>query len=77
LAILEASARSSMGGPPSRLGRTLVSMATGLAEQHAEATATKFLQGNLGISIYLRGHWKSALDMLDESASGELAPKKR
>ena len=69
--LLEASARASLGGSPSRLERSLVRIATGLAEQHDETTATKFLQGNLGVSIYLRGHWTSALDMLNESSSGD------
>src|SRR5258708_10124514 len=32
--------------------------------------ATSFLQGALGVSSYLRGEWKKALELLDSSTSG-------
>jgi serine/threonine protein kinase len=68
-AILEASNHAGLGGTPKKLERSLVALASRLAEQDGSPTARAFLTGNLVASAYLRGEWKKARDLLDESFS--------
>jgi hypothetical protein len=66
-AIVEASQHAAMGGKQGRQERTLVDISRRLAETDGTVPAIAFFQGNLGISVYLRGQWKKALEMLDGS----------
>jgi serine/threonine protein kinase len=68
-AIVEASQHAAMGGKQGSLERTLVSISGRLAERDGTVLAVSFYQGNLGISVYLRGQWKQALEMLDGATS--------
>jgi serine/threonine protein kinase len=68
-ALIEASQHAAAGGKPGKLERTLVDIAAQLAERDNTPTAKTFFKGNLGVSIYLRGEWKKALEMLDESTA--------
>jgi eukaryotic-like serine/threonine-protein kinase len=68
-AILEASQHAAVGGKQRKLERTLVRLAQRLAEEDGSAPALGFFDGNLGVSVYLRGEWKKALEVLDRSDS--------
>jgi serine/threonine protein kinase/tetratricopeptide (TPR) repeat protein len=69
-ALVEASQYAGMGGKQGRLECKLVDIAGRLAKRDGGRLAEMFFQGNLGISIYLRGEWKKALEMLDAATSG-------
>jgi serine/threonine protein kinase/tetratricopeptide (TPR) repeat protein len=66
-ALLEASQHAGVGGKPAKLERTLVDFAQKLAVEEGTLPALGFYDGNLGVSVYLRGEWKRALEVLDRS----------
>jgi serine/threonine protein kinase/tetratricopeptide (TPR) repeat protein len=68
-AILEASQHAAVGGKQGKLERTLVELAERLAIEEGTLPALGFFDGNLGVSVYLRGEWKKALEILDRSTS--------
>ncbi len=68
-AILEASQHAAVGGKQGKLERALVDFARRLADEEGTVPALGFFDGNLGVSIYLRGEWKKALEILDRSGA--------
>ncbi len=66
-AILEASNRAALGGKQGRLERSLVALASRLAERDGSPTARAFFQGNSMVSAYLRGDWRKAREIFEES----------
>ncbi len=68
-AVVEASQHAGVGGKPGKLERTLVDFAQRLAEEEGTPAALGFCSGNLGVRVYLRGEWKKALEVLDESTA--------
>ena len=66
---LEASFLASAGGKPGKLERGLVDVARRLAETEVRAEGRAFFDGGQGVAMYLRGHWKEALALLDSSQS--------
>ncbi|HLK40050.1 MAG TPA: protein kinase [Polyangiaceae bacterium] len=67
-AVVESSNQAGIGGNPSALERSLVALAGGLAEKETtDRPAQAFFDGNHGVSVYLRGEWKKALEALDAS----------
>jgi hypothetical protein len=68
-ALVEASQHAGVGGKEGKLERTLVDFAQRLAEGEGTAAALGFLEGNAGVRVYLRGHWKKALEVLDASTA--------
>jgi hypothetical protein len=68
-AILEASQRAAMGGKQGKVERSLVDFAHRLAQDEGTPVALGFFDGNLGVSVYLRGEWKKALEVVDRSIS--------
>jgi serine/threonine protein kinase len=67
--MLEASQRAGLGGKQGKIERALVDLAQQLAEQEGTVPALHFFEGNLGASVYLRGEWKKALELLDRATS--------
>jgi serine/threonine protein kinase/tetratricopeptide (TPR) repeat protein len=68
-AILEASQYAAVGGKPKKVERALVAFAQRLAEEEGTVSSLGFFDGNLGVSVYLRGEWRKALEMLDASVA--------
>jgi tetratricopeptide (TPR) repeat protein/predicted Ser/Thr protein kinase len=66
-AMLEASQHAAVGGKTRKLERTLVDFAQRLAQEEGTVPALGFFDGNLGVSLYLRGEWRKALETLDRS----------
>jgi hypothetical protein len=68
--VLQASALAGSGGTVGKQERMLAGIAARLAEREGEnAESEAFFEGNRGIQLYLRGHWKVALASLDAAAS--------
>jgi eukaryotic-like serine/threonine-protein kinase len=66
---VEASQHAGVGGKLGKLERTLADFAQRLAEEEGTALALAFVKGNQGVRVYLRGEWKKALEMLDDSTA--------
>src|SRR5579872_1576087 len=64
---LEAGHLASLGGAEGKRERALNDLGRRLAAQTGNAEAEAFRQGNLGIGLFLRGRWKQARTVLDES----------
>jgi hypothetical protein len=64
-AVLEASKRASTGGRVRGLERALVATAERIAGNSGRPDVRITVRHVLGINAYLRGHWKTALEMLD------------
>jgi hypothetical protein len=62
---LEASFLASSGGKPGKLERGVVAIARRLAEKEERPEGKALFDGSHGIAVYLRGHWKEALELLD------------
>jgi serine/threonine protein kinase len=67
--VLQASMLSSPGGKPSKREQSLLAIAGRLAEKEESGEGRAFFDGSRGVAIYLRGHWREALALLDASVS--------
>jgi hypothetical protein len=66
-AMLEASQHAGVGGKARKLERTLVDLAQRISKEDGTEPALGFFDGNLGVSVYLRGRWKEAFEILNGS----------
>jgi eukaryotic-like serine/threonine-protein kinase len=64
---LHASFLASTGGKPRALEAGAVDLARRLAEREERPEGKALFDGSHGIALYLRGHWKEALALLDAS----------
>ena len=64
---LHASFLASAGGKPRELEVRAVDLARRLAETEERPEGKALFDGSHGIAVYLRGHWKEALALLDAS----------
>ena len=62
---LHASFLASSGGKPGKLERGVVAIARRLAEKEERPEGKALFDGSHGVAVYLRGHWKEALALLD------------
>ena len=74
-AALEAAELATTGGPASKRERDLFDLARALSHRVGSAESNAFLEGALGVSLFLRGRWREAREVLD--ASSARAPGKR
>jgi hypothetical protein len=64
---LHASFQASPGGKPKKLELRAVEIARGLAEREERPEGKALFDGSHGVAVYLRGHWREALELLDAS----------
>jgi hypothetical protein len=79
-AIVESTQHAAMGGKPGGLERRLVAIARHLSARLIELEGSErgspgdmahaFFRGSEGVGVYLRGDWRRALTLLDESTAG-------
>ena len=69
-ATVESSQHAGVGGKEGKLERTLVDLSQRLSDQEGTPNALGFNRGNLGVRVYLRGEWKRALEVFDETMAG-------
>ncbi len=67
---LHASFLAAAGGKPGKLERGVSGIARRLADKEERPEGKALFAGSHGIAVYLRGHWKEALALLDASHAG-------
>ncbi len=67
---LHASFLASAGGKPGKVERGVAAIARRLADKEERPEGKALFAGSHGIAVYLRGHWKEALALLDASHAG-------
>jgi hypothetical protein len=67
--VLQASMLSSAGRTPSKREQSLMAIAGRLAEKEESAEGRALFDGSRGVAVYLRGHWREALELFDASLS--------
>jgi serine/threonine protein kinase len=73
---LEASHLASAGGVEGRRERALRGLGQRLAQRSEDKDAHMFVEGTRGISLFLRGHFKEARDLLEEVSEGQTMQKR-
>jgi hypothetical protein len=66
---LHASLQASSGGKPATQEQRAVEIARRLAEREERIEGKALFDGSHGVAVYLRGHWREALELLDASHS--------
>ncbi len=68
-AAAEASGMSARGGRESRRERMLFEMSRTLSKESGDVAGYMLYQSTYGVCRYLRGHWRSSVEILDEAAA--------
>jgi serine/threonine protein kinase len=75
-AAAEASSLAAKGGPVGKREATLFELARSLSQQNGDVEGYALYQITYGVSEYLRGRWRSSVDMLDEVCARLLAMRR-